>query len=437
MHAELEAWKAAGQYFDYLGFQIFYRQDGLKLGTGPVLLLIHGYPFNSWDWSLIWPAITQRFTVIAPDMIGMGFSDKPRAYEYSVADHADMHEALLRHLGVEHAHILAHDLGDSVGQELLARMHFGEQSYGDWCIDSITWLNGGLFNEAYTPRAMQKLMSRTPMGDLMSPLQGSPLSRRLLEPTLAEMFGPHTKPDSELMAKFHQILEYNDGKRVLHKVGRFLDDRLSGARQSQLVGFLEQLLLENVGIPVAFFIEALRYVAQLLSQAFGRLGDGPVDLDVKMGERIAVVLLQTVVSLDEQAVIHIEELLEEFEEGVPLEEPDRGREGAVEPQIRYQGDRVLSHPVEFREPDVPLMRIVDGVLAEDDGEGPRHGGLLRELLFLGTELAGIHVRVGDALFHADAVGFFEGDVLKLQLKLVPQKNIDGTPYLFSVSKLES
>ena len=74
---------------------------------------------------------------------------------------------------------------------------------------------------------------------------------------------------------------------------------------------------------------------------------------------------------------------------------------------------------------------------EDDGEGPRHGGLLRELLFLGTELAGIHVRVGDALFHADAVGFFEGDVLKLQLKLVPQKNIDGTPYLFSVSKLES
>ncbi len=225
MDAELEGWKAAGQVFDYLGFDIFYRVDGLPAGSGPYLLAIHGYPFNSWDWSLIWPAITQRFTVVAPDMIGMGFSDKPRAYEYSVADHADMHEALLRHLGVERAHILAHDLGDSVGQELLARMHFGEQSYGDWCIDSITWLNGGLFNEAYTPRAMQKLMSRTPMGDLMSPLQGSSLSRRLLEPTLAEMFGPHTKPDSELMAKFHQILEYNDGKRVLHKVGRFLDDR--------------------------------------------------------------------------------------------------------------------------------------------------------------------------------------------------------------------
>lgn len=222
MDADLARWRAGGQYFDYLGFDIFYRAEG----SGPYLLAIHGYPFNSWDWSLIWPAITQRFSVIAPDMIGMGFSDKPRAYGYSVGDHADMHEALLAHLGVEHAHILAHDLGDSVGQELLARSQFGQQSYGSWRIDSVTWLNGGLFNEAYTPRAMQKIMSRTPLGDIMSPLQGGALSRKLLEPTLNEMFGPDTKPSAAMMEQFHQILDYNDGKRVLHKVGRFLDDRV-------------------------------------------------------------------------------------------------------------------------------------------------------------------------------------------------------------------
>jgi pimeloyl-ACP methyl ester carboxylesterase len=220
MDAELERWKSAGTYFDYLGFEIFYRREG----SGPNLLLIHGYPFNSWDWALIWPTLTQRFTVIAPDMIGMGFSAKPVAYEYTVADHADMHEALLHHLGIGSAHILAHDLGDSVGQEMLARHEFGEQSYGALAIESITWLNGGMFNEAYTPRAMQKLMSRTPLGDIMSPLQGSPLSRRLLEPTLNELFGA-TKPSRQMLEKFDQILGYNDGKRVMHKVGRFLDDR--------------------------------------------------------------------------------------------------------------------------------------------------------------------------------------------------------------------
>ncbi len=72
----------------------------------------------------MWDRLTERFTVIAPDMLGMGFSDKPVAYEYTVHDHADMHEALLAHLGVESAHILAHDLGDSVGQEMLARHEF-------------------------------------------------------------------------------------------------------------------------------------------------------------------------------------------------------------------------------------------------------------------------------------------------------------------------
>lgn len=225
MDAELARWRDSGEYFDYLGFDVFYRVAGRPRGTGPYLLLIHGYPFNSFDWAPIWSALTQRFTVIAPDLLGLGFSAKPVAYRYSVGDHADMHEALLTHLGVRAAHVLAHDLGDSVGQELLARRVFGEQSYGDWDIESITWLNGGLINEAYTPRPMQKLMSGTVLGDLLSPLQGSALSRRVLESTINEMFGPHTKPTRRLLETFHQILEYNDGKRMLHKVGRFLEDR--------------------------------------------------------------------------------------------------------------------------------------------------------------------------------------------------------------------
>jgi pimeloyl-ACP methyl ester carboxylesterase len=221
MDGELERWKAAGKYFDYLGFNIFYWAEG----RGPHLLLIHGYPFNTWDWAPLWDRLTERLTVIAPDMLGMGFSDKPVAYGYSVHDHADMHEALLAHLGVGSAHIMAHDIGDSVGQELLARHEFSQQAYGALTIDSITWLNGGLFNETYTPRLMQKVLSRTPLGDILSPLQGSPVSRRLIEPTINEMFGPNTKPSRRMLDLFHEILEYNDGKRVTHKVGRFVNDR--------------------------------------------------------------------------------------------------------------------------------------------------------------------------------------------------------------------
>jgi pimeloyl-ACP methyl ester carboxylesterase len=221
MDAELQRWYDEGDFFDYLGFDVFYRRGG----SGPVLLLIHGYPFNSFDWSPIWTALTERFTVIAPDLLGMGFSAKPVHYRYSVPDHADAVEALLAHLGVGEAHILAHDLGDSVGQELLARHEFGDQSYGGLKIHTITWLNGGLFHEAYTPRAVQKLMSDSPLGPVLGRLAGSPLSQRMADRTIDSMFGPRTKPTPRMKAQFDDILSFNDGKRVSHLVGRFLGDR--------------------------------------------------------------------------------------------------------------------------------------------------------------------------------------------------------------------
>lgn len=220
MDSELERWKSRGQYFDYLGFNVFYRIDG----SGPPLLLIHGYPFNSWDWAPIWPELVQRFTVIAPDMLGMGFSDKPFGYGYSVLDHADMHEALLAELGLRHCHILAHDLGNSVAQELLTRHDDGRQSQGPMRIDTLTWLNGGLFNEAYRPRPIQTLLSQTPFGAVASRFRRVLLSSHALDRSIDELFGADTKPSRAMRRQFNEILEYNDGKRVTHKVGGFVKD---------------------------------------------------------------------------------------------------------------------------------------------------------------------------------------------------------------------
>ena len=221
MDAELERWKAAGRWFDHLGFEVFHRVEG----AGPHLLLVHGYPFSSFDWARIWPALTERFEVIAPDMLGMGFSAKPVRYDYSVHRHADMHEALLASLGVSECHVLAHDIGDSVVQEMLARQERGEQSAGSLEIKSITWLNGGLFYEAYTPRLIQRLLSTTPLGDVVARWSRVVLTDSVLDRTLDELFGPDTKPSPRLLEQFHQVMDYNDGRRVTHKVGRFVVDR--------------------------------------------------------------------------------------------------------------------------------------------------------------------------------------------------------------------
>jgi pimeloyl-ACP methyl ester carboxylesterase len=224
MDAQLEAWRDRGELFDYLGFEVFYRREG----SGPVLLLVHGYPFNSFDWHRIWDELTGRFTVIAPDMLGMGFSAKPREYQYSVADHADMHETLLRELGVTECHVLAHDIGDSVVQELLSRHEEREPGERPYTIASITWLNGGMFIEAYRPRLIQTLTARTPVGSLFARFPGVFLSDRVIRPSVNEVFGPNTKPTDDEWRRLSEVLSYNDGRLVMHKVGRFVVDRYHG-----------------------------------------------------------------------------------------------------------------------------------------------------------------------------------------------------------------
>ena len=57
--AALRAWHDAGRYFAYKGYSIYSRVDG-PVGA-PALLLIHGFPTASWDWSGVWTALAQRY----------------------------------------------------------------------------------------------------------------------------------------------------------------------------------------------------------------------------------------------------------------------------------------------------------------------------------------------------------------------------------------
>ncbi|HTR64132.1 MAG TPA: alpha/beta hydrolase [Terriglobales bacterium] len=89
--------------------------DGVKLhyltaGSGPTLILLHGYAETSRMWRPIIPALAERFTVIAPDLPGIGDSDIPK-------DGLDMKNAAVRihdlakSLGVEKAEVVGHDIG--------------------------------------------------------------------------------------------------------------------------------------------------------------------------------------------------------------------------------------------------------------------------------------------------------------------------------------
>lgn len=93
-----------------------YRRAFRICGSGPVILLIHGIGDNSTTWHTVQSALAQRFTVIAPDLLGHGRSDKPRA-DYSVAAYANGMRDLLSVLDIDSVTVIGHSLGGGVAMQ--------------------------------------------------------------------------------------------------------------------------------------------------------------------------------------------------------------------------------------------------------------------------------------------------------------------------------
>jgi pimeloyl-ACP methyl ester carboxylesterase len=85
-------------------------------GDGPPLLLIHGIGDSSSTWLSVMPALARSHLVIAPDLLGHGESDKPRA-DYSVAAYANGMRDLLGVLGVDRVSLVGHSLGGGVAMQ--------------------------------------------------------------------------------------------------------------------------------------------------------------------------------------------------------------------------------------------------------------------------------------------------------------------------------
>jgi pimeloyl-ACP methyl ester carboxylesterase len=93
-----------------------YRRAYRVAGSGPAILLIHGIGDNSTTWSTVQSKLAQRFTVIAPDLLGHGKSDKPRA-DYSVAAYANGMRDLLSVLDIDQVTVVGHSLGGGVAMQ--------------------------------------------------------------------------------------------------------------------------------------------------------------------------------------------------------------------------------------------------------------------------------------------------------------------------------
>jgi pimeloyl-ACP methyl ester carboxylesterase len=219
----LKQWQEQGKTIQLLGREMFYVDQGDS--NLPTLLLIHGFPTASWDWVPMLRSLKGRYRIVTMDMLGFGFSDKPNVRNYSIHLQADFFEALIGYLELEQFHVLAHDYGDTVAQELLARQNErGENKSDDqdrnrWL--SCCFLNGGLFPETHRALFTQKLLL-SPIGGLFNRLMGKNKFNR----AFSKVFGVDTKPIMQELDDFWFLINYKNGKHLFHNLMSYINDRI-------------------------------------------------------------------------------------------------------------------------------------------------------------------------------------------------------------------
>jgi len=214
MTVSIDQWRERGHFSRLLGMEIFCMDSGEV--DKPTIFLLHGFPTSSWDWAPIWAALNESYRLVALDFLGLGFSAKPDPHTYSIMEQADLCEALVADRKLGEFHVLAHDYGDTVAQELLARQNEGKGA-GRWL--TLCLLNGGLFPETHQALLIQKLLL-SPLGPIINKLS----SKSKFDKSLDAVFGPNTKLSSEELDSYWKLVNYNDGKRF-HNLIHYMTDR--------------------------------------------------------------------------------------------------------------------------------------------------------------------------------------------------------------------
>jgi pimeloyl-ACP methyl ester carboxylesterase len=190
---------------------------------GPLLLLLHGFPSSSYDWRLLLERDLPP-NRLAFDFLGFGLSDKPRGHDYSLFWQADLTEELVRRHGEGRpVFIVAHDMGTSVGNELMARDLEGKLEME---IAGIVLFNGSMVLEVSSPTPAQRAL-RSPLGPLVARLS----SERFFRHQFGSVFSAaHPLSEAEAADQWSLIC-HNGGRTLGHRLVSYMDQRETQAER--------------------------------------------------------------------------------------------------------------------------------------------------------------------------------------------------------------
>jgi pimeloyl-ACP methyl ester carboxylesterase len=226
-----EAWQSQGGYFSWRpaepgasAVDIFHVELGEL--DAPVLLLIHGWPTCSIDWSAVASELSTRFRVCALDFPGYGFSDKPQGWGYSLQRDEELIEFYLSELiGADAGVVVAHDRGDSVALLHAARFAAGQSATG---LDHLVLSNGNMYLPlSNLTGAQRQILDKQSWPAIAAALTPS----RLAEAMGASTFTPPRKAGDPEVEALTATFGHNDGVSVLHETIQYLVERSENEQQ--------------------------------------------------------------------------------------------------------------------------------------------------------------------------------------------------------------
>lgn len=208
------AWRAGGRILPVRGHDMFVVDRPGPAGA--LIVILHGFPGSSFDWSTVLPRLAEHRRVIATDMLGYGFSAKPHG-GYSLFTQADLLLDVIRALEVSSCVLVAHDMGDTVAAELLHRHNANASPIA---FEQVILTNGSIFIDMAHLTRGQRLALAMPNRPL--PL---PAPDWLLRRSLADSFAPASPPPAGALEEMTALIKHGGGARLLPLQIRYLQER--------------------------------------------------------------------------------------------------------------------------------------------------------------------------------------------------------------------
>ncbi len=112
-NSDLIAHSEHSHFVDIDGISIHYQEFGDS--SDPTLVLVHGFTASTYVWKTVAPMLVESgFHVVAPDLAGFGFSDKPSWFDYSIASHSRILNRFMNRLGIGRATLVGNSYGGAV-----------------------------------------------------------------------------------------------------------------------------------------------------------------------------------------------------------------------------------------------------------------------------------------------------------------------------------